>query len=331
MGGMPTVDVDVPISAVLLAFFVASAVLHMTIFQKNRRREHKFIPSVMLFGLSMARITTLTMRIVWATRPNNVSVAIAAGVFTAAGVVLLFIINIIFAQRILRAYQPKLGWNKAVTLTFRFLLFCIAGLLIMVITATVLSFYTTNMDTLQKVRDIQLFASTYLALLAFIPIPVVLVAVLLPRSETPENFGQGRLQTKIAILLFTSVLLSFGAGFRVGAAFDSRPINAAAWYHHRAAYYTVNFVIEIICIYTYGLTRFDRLFWVPNGSSKPGDYSSVGIDRKGSISDRSNGEQDVLGYDSNRLPTSSQEAEREKQWEAKARDELERERAGEVV
>src|SRR4051812_36148694 len=84
LGGLPTVGVDVSISAVLLLFFIAGAATNMTIFQINRRREHKFIFSVLLFGFCMARIAALTMRIVWATRPTNVNIAIAANVLTVA-------------------------------------------------------------------------------------------------------------------------------------------------------------------------------------------------------------------------------------------------------
>jgi len=41
-----------------------------------------------------------------------VPVAIAANVFVAAGVVLLFIINMNFTQRLLRAFHPRLVGNK---------------------------------------------------------------------------------------------------------------------------------------------------------------------------------------------------------------------------
>ena len=61
----------------------------MTIFQKNRRAGRKFVPSVLCFGFSMARVATFTMRIVWATRPTDPNVTIAANALVAAGVILL--------------------------------------------------------------------------------------------------------------------------------------------------------------------------------------------------------------------------------------------------
>ena len=247
----------------------------MTIFQINKRHEHKFVFSGLLFGFSMARISALTMRIVWASRPTNVSVLIAASVFTAAGVLLLFIVNLIFAQRIVRAYHPGFGWHKHVTMGFRFLLFSVIGLLIMVVTVTVHSFFTLDAGIHDKERKVQLFAGTYLALLAFLPIPIVIAAALFPRKTRVEKFGSGRFRTKVRLLLFTSTLLALGAGFRLGVNFAPRPLNDPAWYHSKPCYYCFNFVIELIVVYTYVIARFDRRFHVPNGASAPGDYSRV--------------------------------------------------------
>jgi hypothetical protein len=50
MGGVPKIGVDVPITAVFLALFIGAAAIHMTIFQLNQRRGHKFIFSALLFG-----------------------------------------------------------------------------------------------------------------------------------------------------------------------------------------------------------------------------------------------------------------------------------------
>lgn len=62
VGGRATVGVDVPISAVFLVLFAIGAAGHMTIFQINRRRGHKFIMSALTFGFCMARIVTMIMR-----------------------------------------------------------------------------------------------------------------------------------------------------------------------------------------------------------------------------------------------------------------------------
>lgn len=258
----------------------------MTIFQKNKRRGHKFIFSVLLFGFCMARIAALTMRIVWAERISNINVALAASIFVAAGVLLLFVINLLFAQRTLRAYHPRFGWNKRVGYAFRGLIGSVVALLIMVVTSTVYSLFTLDQDARQKCREVQLFAGVYLAVMAFLPIPIVVTTLLWPgkNQREVEKFGQGKMRTKLALLLTTSTLLSLGAAFRAGINFVPKPLMNPAWYHSKACFYVFNFAIEIIVVYLYALSRFDRRFHVPNGSSAPGHYSgsvSMGKDDKG--------------------------------------------------
>lgn len=89
LGGVPSHNVDMPVCAVIIACYLAVGATHMTIFQKNRIAKRIFLPSALCFGFSMARVATFTMRIVWATRPTNKNVAIAANALVAAGVILL--------------------------------------------------------------------------------------------------------------------------------------------------------------------------------------------------------------------------------------------------
>lgn len=273
VGGVPTVGIDVPISACLIFLYVCLAVVHMTIFQVNLRREHKFIFSAMLFGLSVARTAALTMRMVWATHQTNVRIAIAAGILTQAGVIVVFIANLFFAQRIVRAYHSSFGWATGTRIVFRFLLFSVIACLIMVIVCTIQSFYTLDTSIRSKDRDVQLTAGTYLAFLSFVPAPAVIIAALIPSKNHVEKFGQGRFRTKVMLLVFTSLLLTVGSGFRIGTNFAARPITNPAWYHSRACYYCFNYVIEIIVSSLYAAIRFDRRFHIPNGAKGPGDYA----------------------------------------------------------
>jgi vacuolar-type H+-ATPase subunit I/STV1 len=82
----------------------------MTIMQRNRRRRsspHKFLLSSLLFGCCMTHLTACALRIAWAERPRHTPLAIVAQVFVSAGVMLLFITNPVFAQRIVRAALPR--------------------------------------------------------------------------------------------------------------------------------------------------------------------------------------------------------------------------------
>ena len=297
-GGLPTVDLDVPITAVFMFLFILGAISHMTIFQVNKRRGHKFILSGMMFGFCMARITTCVMRIVWvrniqkiytsttarecgytdfgfqATRPTNIRVAMAAQIFVAAGVVLLFVINLLFAQRILRAAHPRSAWHPAFSWFFKILYIIIVASLVMLITSVVQSFYTLNQNTRRIDRSIMLYGSTYYTFISFLPILLVIGGLVIPRETRVEKFGSGRFRSKIAILLSASVLLCLGATFRCGTSYMTpRPISDPAWYHSKACFYIFNFAVEIIVIFLYIIVRVDRRFWVPNGSHAAGDYS----------------------------------------------------------
>jgi Protein of unknown function (DUF3112) len=279
VGGVPNTSVDAPITSVFLVLFIIGAVMHMTILQLNLKKGHKFLASGALFGFCMARITTVTMRLVWSTHQDNVSVAIAANIFVNAGVIIIIIINILFAQRILRASHPKLGWHRVVHYLFMAYYIVIMLLLIALITSIVQQSYTLDPNIHRIDRDIQLVGGTNSAFAAFLPIPLLIIGVVLPKMRSSpssprsvDKFGSGRFRTKIRILLLSTLLIFLGAGFRVGANFAPRPASDPAWYHSRACFYCFNFTVEIIVIYMYAFLRVDRRFHVPDGASGRRNY-----------------------------------------------------------
>ncbi|KAI0880520.1 uncharacterized protein GGS22DRAFT_82392 [Annulohypoxylon maeteangense] len=274
VGGLPSVIPDVPVSAVFIAMYVAFAAINMIIYQINSRRGHKFIPSVALFGFCMARILTLVLRIVWSTRHTNVSLAIAANIFVNAGILIVYILNLIFAQRILRARQPALGWHVSLRIIYRALFVGVACALVMVITALVLSVYSLNSYTIRACRDVQLTSGTYLLVFTTLPVFPIAAAYLLPPSPAKESFGEGSMRSKTIIVLLVTCLCTMNSGFRVGTAWSPpRPTNDPAWYHGKAPFYVFNFTIEIIILLILVSTRIDKRFYIPDGSSEPGHYS----------------------------------------------------------
>ncbi|KAI1765437.1 hypothetical protein GGR53DRAFT_265879 [Hypoxylon sp. FL1150] len=275
VGGLPTIIPDVPISAVFLALYVAFAATNMTIFQANNKRGHKFIPSAALFGFCMARITTLVLRIAWATHHTNIRLSIATNVFVNAGILVVYVLNLIFAQRILRAKQPRIGWSTPIRVIYRALYVGVAAALIMVITAVTLSVYTLNTYTLQACRDVQLASSTYLLVFTTLPLFVLAAAYLLPRnSAEEETFGSGSMKSKAMIVLVVSCLCILNSGFRSGTAWmPPRPSNDPAWYHGKAPFYVFNFAVEIIILCILTPLRIDKRFHIPDGSKAPGHYS----------------------------------------------------------
>lgn len=280
----------------------------MTILQVNMRRGKKFIMSGMLFGFCMARIVASTMRLVWSTHHNNISIAIAANIFMAAGVLLLFVINLIFTQRVMRATHPTWAWSRWFSLMFKVYYGSIVIMLIALITATVQSFYTLNPHTRHIDRTIQLVGSTYFAVASFLPLPLLAINYALPRSSGVEKFGEGRMRTKVYTLIFTSTILTFGAAFRAGTSYLPRPVSDPAWYHSKAAFYCVNFLIEIIVVAAFAVLRVDKRFHVPNGSKGPGHYSGAvqkeGLERSMSALERTmshvNNEEEAFDGESDR-------------------------------
>lgn len=275
LGGLPTIGVDVPICAVFLVLFMIGAASHMTIFQFNRARGHKFVLSAMMFGFCMSRIVTMVLRIVWAVYPYNTRIAIAAQVFVYAGVVLLFVINILFAQRIVRASHPNSGWHPTFHYAFMSLYILIVLTLVALIVSVIQSFYTLNRNTRRIDRDILLYGQTFYAFISFLPVLLVVGGLVIPRTTRVEKFGSGRFRHKIAILLLAAVLLCAGASFRAGTNYagGERPRDDPANYQSKACFYVFNFTVEIIVIYLYVVVRVDKRFHVPNNSHGPGDYS----------------------------------------------------------
>lgn len=217
--GFPKVSTDVPPTAVFLFLYIAGAVMHMTIFQLNRRRGRKFIFSAACFGFCMARIVTCILRIAWTCEIEDRSLAIAATIFVTAGVLVLFIVNLFFAQRILRGLHPHLGWSKIMSRMFLVLYGLIPALLVMVITVTVQSWYSSSANTKRIDLDIQRSGGTYFMVFSFLPIPLTLFALFWPKTIEPDHFGKGSFSLKAAVVLIASVLLTLGASFRTSTSF----------------------------------------------------------------------------------------------------------------
>ncbi|RWA12306.1 hypothetical protein EKO27_g2778 [Xylaria grammica] len=275
VGGLPEVIPDIPISAVFLVLYLTSAITNMTILQINLRRQHKFIISGALFGFSMSRIITFILRIVWALNQHNVRLAIAANVFVNAGVLVVYVVNLIFAQRILRARQPAIGWHPVISIALKVFYVGIGAALILVIFAVVQGSYTLDVNLLHIVRDIQLAATTYLLVFTTLPIWLLVVAhFLLPKSADEEVFGHGSMRSKVLINLLSTCLCILIAGFKTGTAWEPpRPLSNPAWYHSKPAFYVFSFVLELFILALFVLSRVDKRFHVPNGSKQPGDYS----------------------------------------------------------
>lgn len=292
LGGAPAKKVDIPAQTIFMVLFMIGAAIHMKIFQKNRARGHKFLFNFFIFSMlsveavlnasltlilvfCISRILTSILRIASTAQSRNVKLAIAASIFVAAGVLILFIINLVFAMRLVRSLHPTLGWHPAFGIAFKILCVLTGATIIMVIAGTVQSFYTLDPGTKAIDRSLQLYGSTFLAIIATLPLPVTVLSLLIPYSP-PDRFGVGRLRTKVIVLLVSTTLLAIGAWYRCGSTWAppvprSQPLPS---YLGKGAFYIFNFFVEIQTVLMYAVLRVDLRYHIPNGAKGFGSYSS---------------------------------------------------------
>ncbi|KAK3671714.1 hypothetical protein LTR78_008447 [Recurvomyces mirabilis] len=294
VGGLPTAKVDVPISAILMVFYLAFAILNQATFQLNRRRKHKFLINWVLFGFCMCRVLTFILRIVWATRPHNVSVAIAANIFVNAGILLIYIINFIFALRIFRARQPELGWNRALHYVCVAFYWMMGIAICLVISMVVVSSYTLKPSLLHAARDVLLAGLTVFTVFTALAPAMLITSLLLNESPKAEHFGKGEMRMKIIICGISCALALLIAGFRCGTTWQApRPMNDPAWYDNKAAFYCFEFVPEIMILVLFAVAEIHLRFHVPNGSSKVQSYATQEIETERGHSSQSQDTSDV--------------------------------------
>lgn len=221
----------------------------------------------------MSRVLTCALRIGWSQHHSNISLALTAQIFVNIGILLFYIINIMLAQRILRAKQPKFGWNPAVK---TFLVAAYAGIaiaIIMVIVMIVYSAYTLRMDVHTDAKWIERGALTYLFLITILPLILLGLAFGLPHSEETQPFGKGSFVSKTIILVLGTCLCITLQGYKIGVFWSPpRPVTDPAWYDSKPAFYCFQFVIEIVILIIYTFSRIDHRFFVPNGSHKRRSY-----------------------------------------------------------
>ena len=276
-GEVPAIIPDVPLSAVLLVVFIFLGASNLFLFLRNKKRGILFVFNGAAFGLCNIRLATFCLRMGWATHPHNLHVGIAAGVFFNAGTIILFIVNLFFAQRVVRAQHPTIGWGRVVSMIPAAGIFMGVTTLIMLIVSIVQSFYTRDESILAKDRSLLLYGQTVFMIIAFLPIPMVLIStaagqlasVKARREQMPvDKFGRGRLRHKVMLVLFSAAMLCIEEGYRCGTTWMPLvPLDhPQPWYFTKAAYYTFNFVPEVSVVLSWLVFRIDLMFHVPNGS-----------------------------------------------------------------
>lgn len=206
----------------------------------------------------------------------------SAQIFVYAGVPILFITNLFFIERIVRAQHPRFGWSKPISI----FLPAFVGLQIVTIFAlistVVVQFYMTDELSQRWTRGVQLYGASLFGLAAILPIPMVIVSMIAKthpdlKEELTDNFGEkGTIRTKILLLLVTAIPLSLGAWYRAITSYlDPIPSSLPSpWYFSKTCFYTFNFTIEILVVLFWLAIRIDKFFIVPDGCKGPYSYGN---------------------------------------------------------
>ena len=109
----------------------------------------------------MARLFTFSLRLAWSVHPTNVSLQIASNIFLNAGIPILYIINLIFAHRIIRAQHPRLGWHRSLSIMGRVIITLIFLTLSLLIYAGIHQAYTRDPTIHRIARNIQIYGATF--------------------------------------------------------------------------------------------------------------------------------------------------------------------------
>ncbi|KUI70799.1 hypothetical protein VM1G_11657 [Cytospora mali] len=262
IGGLPSVSVDIPPLAVFLALYATSAIISIILFEHQRRRHLSCTVPVILFLFSGERVLTCVLRIFWAFKLTNVRVAVASQVSLQAGVLLLFLLNLILAERFW--LDRKLRARTHVRL--RFALVTLSTLtisaLIMEIASIIVSVYTLDQKTISTCRNVQRAGATYFLILATTPLAMLALAFLTSPASSTKRQGtfSGEL-FRLSVTIVSSVLCIMNAGFKTGVVWTPpRSLFDPAWYHSRACLYLFGFTMEVCVLILLYATRADLKF-----------------------------------------------------------------------
>lgn len=255
---IPSAPVDVPLLAVFVTLHATAATISLLLAESRRRSGRGLAIPVITFLFSGERVLACAWRIAWASRPDSVPVAVASQVLLQDGVLLLLLLNLILAERLWLDRQPgpRMRWYLRVLLGGMSVLTISA--LVIVVVSVVMSVYSLDQGTIEKCRDVQRAAATYLVVLALAPVALILVAGLVStmqiRHETTRRF-------KVAIVLSSCLLCAIKTGFKAGVLWAwPKPLFDPVWYHSRTCLYAFVLGTEVVALVLLLASRGDLRF-----------------------------------------------------------------------
>lgn len=217
----------------------------------------------------------------WANDQMNASLALTAGIFVAAGTLILYIINGILTFRIVKDQHHRFGETIRILVLSRFLLFGIILTLILMIVAAVQSAYTLNTKIRAVDRQLQLYGVTFYAIIAGLPLIVLLIShITANRPPSTSKIGPSRHRRRITTVVLVSVLLSVRAIWICIVTWQ-RPTpltQPLEWYLNKPSFYLVSLVPELLAVMVFCFLRIDNYFWLSSDGTfdDPSKARSIG-------------------------------------------------------
>lgn len=231
----------------------------MLLAESHCRKGHDRTIPIITFLFSGERVLACAVRMAWASRPDNIRIAVASQVLLQAGVLLLLLLNLILAERVLLARRPGPRARRCLRVLLGAMSALTVSALVMVVVSIIVSVYSLNQRTIERCRDVQRAAASYLVILAVAPAALLLVAPLFSAMPIPR--GTKVMRAKGTIVLSSCLLCALNAGFKAGVLW-ARPKSLfdPAWYHSRACLYIFVLGTEVVALVLLLATRADLKF-----------------------------------------------------------------------
>jgi hypothetical protein len=246
----------VPVIAVYLAFFLLAALLTFNSIRRQVQASQRYAMSTLLFLFSGERVVACVLRIVWASRQTSVEIAIASQILLQAGVLLLYIGNLLYTGAIIRAGTGQHNWLTVLQITLSILTLTA---FFMAVAAIVLEVYTLDQHTIANCRQVLRAAATCFVVLAATPLALIVAAYFSHREQlfqVVQNTWFDAVVTGIS-----SLLCVLTAGFKMSVLWEApRSLWNPAWYHSKPALYGLELGPEILVLALFLLVHVETRY-----------------------------------------------------------------------
>jgi hypothetical protein len=267
-GGIPTDGTDIPASAVLLVVYLALAVVHGYLFFVKSKKT--FIPQAMTMGFCISRVVSMSLRIAWTANVTNKNIAIASNIFLNAGVLLLYIVNMLLTHRFILTIFPNLPTRKTAPYNLAFFLYVGSSLplLILVVVPGVQLFLSSDLSTIHIDRDILRFAQCYLTVFVSAPVIATITSstIYFFASKKASGLRAGEVSLRAAVLFIAGSLLIWIQAVKILQIFyTATPETAVSppWFLRRPILYSGFFLPELLVVIIYAVASIRFRYQMP--------------------------------------------------------------------